>query len=709
MRSRTRRRLPAVAKSKALEEAAQRVAEGIGPDSLLSMRERAQRQLDQQTQQIGAESPNLTGEIVKAAGKVGHAIGDIPSEAQSLATGTNTGQPQTAGGVAPGVVTPQFTTGVQQQVGGDVKAITESASPNQIFQMPSHIYRYLYDVRARRGSGAMIEAAIPLIGGMVGGYALTHSAQGAEDTLLAWRPTQPAGLADASTTPGENAASDSTGFEAGGKKPPASAATGLRAKAITNAVLSPGVAALKLPVQALSAASSSPSALLGEGATMISGHVIYPDSWDRTANATTWKLPNGRVGPTFGQTVANAIGVQHGSNPFNVISGSLDAFMGLAVPDPLGAAGRVYGKAKAGELGGFLGSHVSGISPRTPEQVEATVAQNAGVRSALKSMVGKSEAQIVSQFREFAGIAPQLANKNSLDEVTQVFMDAARTEELFTTSAMPTLHVYSRGKAVGSAVSDLGTPAPTAFDDLLQKFTGKNIPMNSPQAMVAVRDMLKASGESPGVVNNVVNAMAASRDPIHNIQIAKNAMKSLVGRKVIAALPKGHDVLGRSVLDAANSRIDEMMGGAGAGHTGLYGSDPAGADLSYVFTHAGDPEEKAYAAALWFSQADHKSVPSVRDTKQLIHSLANMEKWTSKNAMLSRGLQFEQFIDHTVNERFFQPLALARTGGWATRVSISEAIPNILRQDHSTSRLAASPPRRSSRTGRSRTQRRHTS
>ena len=72
-------------------------------------------------------------------------------------------------------------------------------------------------------------------------------------------------------------------------------------------------------------------------------------------------------------------------------------------------------------------------------------------------------------------------------------------------------------------------------------------------------------------------------------------------------------------------------------------------------------------------------MPSVRDIKQTVLDLAQMERWTAKNAVLSRGLSFEQFVDHAINEKIFQPLALA-TLGWASRVSISEMGMNVLRQ-----------------------------
>ena len=81
---------------------------------------------------------------------------------------------------------------------------------------------------------------------------------------------------------------------------------------------------------------------------------------------------------------------------------------------------------------------------------------------------------------------------------------------------------------------------------------------------------------------------------------------------------------------------------------------------------------------IWFNQADHFIVPSDREIAGTVLGLAQMEAWTRKNAVLSGGLAFEQFVDHVINERFFQPLALA-TMGWASRVSISELAQNAVR------------------------------
>jgi hypothetical protein len=692
----------------------------VGPDALRNPTPE-QVALGPTGTEPGQLAPGQAGKnIVRAVGEVAHGIGAAPRVAQNLATGANNpigsqAQASGAGGIAPGVTTPQFTGAMQTTVGADVKSLGESVSPNQIFQMPSHIYRYLYDVRARRGDTAAIEAAIPLIGGSLAGFALTHSASGGEEggalTLEALgndaidtRGVEEGGAVAADAVGGEaanavgtaNEAGAATGFQANkpfagsaakaaaqvaeqaGPKAGTSAATGMRALSATRTILSPGVAALKAPITALNAVSTSPVALGGQSAEMIAGHVLYPDSWNRTADATTWKLPNGRIGPTFGQTVAATLDLKKGGGTFNVVSGALDAFMSLAVPDPLGAGGRVYGKAEAGDLGGYLGSKFTGMSPRTPEQVEAAVAQSPRIRNSLKAMVDKTPGQIALAFPQFNGLADKLAGKD-FNGVKQVFMDSARFEELMTTSAMPTLGLYSKGKMLVRGTSTLGTAAPTMYDDLLQKFVGKEFNATSAEMVPAVGAMLRSSGENQAVVSQVMTAMNESNDPFQRIMIAKNAMKSMVDRKVIAALPRGHDDLGRSILDAMNKRIDEMMGGAGAGHTGLYGVAPGGTDLSYVFTLPDDPEEKPYAAALFFNQSDRIAIPSTREIKQLVLSLAQMQEWTAKNAFLSKGLAFEAFIDHQVNEKIFQPLALA-TGGWATRVSASEAISNVLRQ-----------------------------
>lgn len=617
---------------------------------------------------------NWAGSLPSAAGNLGESIGHTLNEgfgtpspgetamARAQTTAAAQGQGET------GQMLAAFGAGAKN-AGSNVMSQT-----NAIFTMPSHTFRYLYDIRARHGNAAMFEAAVPLIGGGFGAAILTHDPGAGEETE--------AGIAEALGDSTEPAPEEAPEEPTGPQK------VGQAAKGVTKAVLKPVVAVGKGVSGAVNAVATSPVALGVEAGAMLGGNlpqnpVTRPDSWQRTANATTWRLPDGRIGPTFGQDVAGAVGLKPGAESYNALSGVLDAFMYVAAPDPLGAAGRVVGKYKSAEgLGdSYLGRAIGGgTAPMTPSAVDAAVQQYPQVKLAMKDIAGiDSPGAIAEKYPLFAPVSVRLSKAKTVDEVKDVFKDLARTQELTTTSALPELGPYQAAKSAGRSVTGIFTPAPTTFDDELQKFVGKTMDIGSSTAVPAIGQLLTAAGEDHQVVQQVMDTLASTGDPRMRIEITKNAFKVYVGNEILKALPKSSPQdFKAAVIDSMNSAVDNLFGGEGAGHTGQFGRDKAGGDLSTVYTDPTDPEAGTRAAAIWFNQADRFKIPSQREIKATVLDLAQMQDWTAKNAVLSRGLSFEQFIDSTVNEKIFQPLALA-TMGWATRVSISEAAMNVLR------------------------------
>ena len=350
-----------------------------------------------------------------------------------------------------------------------VGTVAQQFNPNQIMQIPSHTFRYLYDVRARHGNAAMIEAAIPMIGGAAVGYLATHNAKAAEE----------AGLTAADFAGAETAAAPTEAAAAGTEAKAAETTFATRplqgqtAKAIASGVTRAVTAPVTLPIRAVSQVATSPTILGGEAAGMVSGHIIHPDSWQRTANATTWRLPDGKIGPTFGRAVAGAVGLKPGAAAFNALSGTLDAFMFAAVPDPAGAAGRVYGKAVSAEGFGssFLGRHWGGTGPITADGVEAAATQYPSTGRAMEDLAHKTAGEIAADpnYALLAHPDPnsdynllgRLGAAKTKQEAIDVFKEAADTQAIVTTSRLPQLGRYGRpGPRGARSPPSSATPPP---------------------------------------------------------------------------------------------------------------------------------------------------------------------------------------------------------------------------------------------------------
>ena len=647
----------------------------------------------------------------------------------------------------------QLQSGIGTGLTKDINTLGQQINPNTVFTMPSHTFRYLYDVEQRHGPAAALKAAIPLFAGSALALAITHSPAESADAEAALARELGAGTetqAESAMTAAEQAAaaknagkspavqlyehlvqtakedlanarkSGSANYEASAKKrledyqaelnkineqikgPPAaeptepvgspkSTFTGRRAEQLTKNVLSPAVSLVRGGVKAGTALTSSPVTAGAELGTYASGYTLYPDSWNRTQNATTWKLPDGKIGPTFGRWVAGSAGLHPGAQAYNIVSGALDGFMQIAAPDPLGAAGRVYGKAHSAEgLGdSFLGKHVSGGTlPMTPESVRATAEQswkfgpfNRTINALVKA---QTPADVLALDQRWAPIAKRLAEANTRSEVIDVFEELARTQELLTTSRLPTMGPYAAAKrALREKLPNRLNPfipAPMVFTDTMKRFSGKEFPIASDEAIPAIGNLLRSAGEHESVVQSLENILYGVHDPRIRIKIVMNATKAFFTREILSSFgSSGSTELREAVLKAMDEKITALYGGEVAGHTGEFGRSKIGKDLSLVRTDTQDPEERSYSAAIWLGQGQHFKMPMVRDMRREIRALAEMENHTIARGVYSRGSNFAAFIDNWVNERYFQPLALA-TAGWASRVSISEMTLNVLRQ-----------------------------
>lgn len=543
-----------------------------------------------------------------------------------------------------------------------------------IINTPGHIYRYLHDVEARGGPVALAKAAIPMVVGAAVGGLLTGGIGAGE------------GAAEGAELTGVDlAAEGATAEETGGAAETAAGTAskvGQFAKTATRVVAEPPARIIGGAARVLGAVATSPAALGAEGAEYAAGQWggLFHDSWVKTASPN-YTGPGG-IPVSFGRDIASDVGLTRGTTAYTAVSGALDGFFDIGTPDPLAAAGRIYSKARSAEgAKGVLGKFFGGTAIKTPEDVDRIVARYPSRARMVSTMARLNPAQIAHLWPQYAGIADRLGKANTAEDVMNVWRDAARTQELITSSVMPSLSKYTGLKLVlpNTRWANLTTSLPTMLDGELSKFTNREFTAGDPNAVPGIMNVLRMAGERRQVVEDVGNALLGTSDPRAWEKIMENTSKVVLARQVLKALPEAkHAELAQSLLHSIDEYAPRYFGGRGAGFEGHYGYDESGVDVSHVFTDAEDPDHAARSAALFFNQRAKMTFPDWHNFKNDAREIAQMHDWTVGKAVWSKGDAFKSFIDEWVNEKFFKPLALA-TGGWALRVSTSEAIPTILR------------------------------
>lgn len=665
----------AVAHTRALDIAAQRMAQQdaafMSDDTTPEF---GGTQADQQKLAYGhTGKPNLHGAdpLGDVLNPVIHAVTNLPSELQKGVEGNTNKGDSGPGGFGPGTV--QFSQGMQQQVGGDVKAVAQTVNPLALMTTPQHLYRTWADIEAKHGPAAMVEAMIPSIAGAGAAYFLTHSPKATEEAATGAAEL----VAPTADAVGETNAAQRTGQMA--------------RKIVTTAakpVTVPAGAAMRAAVSVGSSPTFLGANIGGLSTRMSKG---FEESWNRTANGS----PRGEVG-SFGRLIATGVekvgraahlpGMESNSMLFNALSGSLDAFSNIAVLDPLGAAGRVIGQAKSAEgLGGPLGKFWGGTAIQSPDDVDRIIKQYPAAQHFVEDAAKLNAGQILLKYGQ-KSLAPEMAARlgqaSSPEAVVHVLKDSARVMELATTTGkMPTLTGYTKIKSaladtkIGSALT---TPLPTMFDEDTKAFTGREFTAGDPNAVESIMHLLRASGESPQVVTDLGTTLLETSDPRRWQQVLSNVSQVAIGRQIQRALGKSPltDEINRSVNQAA----EELFGGRGAGHEGIFGISPEGTDLSTVMTDPGEQTQQARAAALFFNQQGKMVMPTVRDVQKVSKEIAAaVHEMSAPKVLYAKGQNLRDLLDTVVNHKFFQPMALA-TGGWALRVSSSEMLLNAVRQ-----------------------------
>ena len=405
---------------------------------------------------------------------------------------------------------------------------------------------------------------------------------------------------------------------------------------------------------------------------------MWSDIAESRRAASTWRLPNGKIGPTFGQWVAGSVGLSKGATGYNQFSGALDALTYLAAPDPLGATGRVFAKGREAAategntsyLGRLFGA---GTKPMTPSTIDA-------METRYRAQCARS-VRPPGQGPRHQGPPAGFPQVRGTREPTGTGEHQRRSQERLSGRHPHTDAVQRGGPRVaiadrkgGSGTCGEGvsrsptTPAPRAYNPELRKMVGKTVDVGSPEGINALGHFLYAAGMDRNVVETAKSMLLGIGDRNIQVNAAKNVIKYFAGEDVLRTLgrfaPDSPMDFKQEVIKAINKNVDNAFGGSGAGHVGQFASDTKGVDLSTIYAKPGDPEDVSMAAAVSFKQAQQFTIPSLRTWRKDIIDLANIERYTRTRGVLSRGIWFENLIDKYVNEKFFQRMALM-TGTFA--------------------------------------------
>ena len=586
------------------------------------------------------------------------------------------GRPQA--GPAPGVATVQAN--VAPALSQFISPIAQQLNPLTLMGTPQHLFRTWTDIYDKHGPAAMVEAMIPSLLGAGLGFFLTRGSAGSEGGVTLAEDLTGTAFDSASNT--EARASLGIGDLNQAQR------TGQAFRSMVTTAAKPVTLPAGALMRAATAVGTSPTFLgANVGGILTQFEQTFKESWDRTKNGS----PRGEVG-SFGRLVATELanaglpGMEKGSFAFNAVSGSLDAFTNIAIPDPLGATGRVVGQARGEGLGGALGHFYGGTVIRDPQDVDRILAQYGSARAFVKDAAGLNGGAILNKYGT-VGVSPMLANllgsANTEADVVDVLKNMSRSVELATTTGrMPLLTSYTAIKSrfadtrVGAALT---VPAPTAYQAANMEFGGREFTPGDPYAVEMIMHYGRSIGETRQAMDALGSYLLETPDP-RKWQVALSNMSQVaIGRQVARALRSPADApIAEEINRAINAAAEQNFGGRGAGFVGEFGSDFNGYNLSHVFSPT-DEAAQSRVAAVFFSQQGKMVMPTYRDTQKVVNSIADVVKWSSAHGVYAKGQNLRDGIDDWVNHKFFQPLALA-TGGWALRVSSSEILLNMLRQ-----------------------------
>jgi len=396
--------------------------------------------------------------------------------------------------------------------------------------------------------------------------------------------------------------------------------------------------------------------------------------WAATANGKTWINPYGKQFATFGQMLMHVMGIDPNTWYGHVGSGLTDFYTSFIMPDPLGAAGKVFSDARSLEgSSGLLHGLFGGTAIRSADDVDRIYRQYGAFQRTVK-LIAETPAGKLSEL--YKGKLPpdlllDLGKAKTTDEVLDVLKKHAASAEL-TSSNMITLGGYTRTKNAirefarseeglpplaikthRDLVDWLVSPAAGEFKKIANYFsktlaqrgfwidsetgammTDKILRADS-AAIHVIQGRLRQAGMDETVIEQVgKDLLDAAKNENHSafIDIVRNSQKVAWKGFLHANLndPQLADWV-KAIADRSDQMMDQMLGFSGVGTEGLYTSDRAD---SLLVDSKSDPVASAGA-----STAHRAGVPllGARDMRRAVKVLANIGE-NDELQMLARPL-----------------------------------------------------------------------
>lgn len=460
----------------------------------------------------------------------------------------------------------------------------------------------------------------------------------------------------------------------------------------------------------------------GEAATEFTGHILYPNSWQRAASPN-YTDPNTHRPVSIGRDFASAVGLQPGSAPFTVVSGLSDAIGDMTL-DPVANVGGLVSEARGLQgAKGLLGSRFSGTAV-TADSIDTVYDQYPAVRRAFDAIAHSSPGEIAIHnpalnvaapatdgVRHISGFVQALGNASTGEQVKEVMKDALRAGDLTGGFKAPSLTLTRKalqGAAKGlqdwSAVPARAGDEPADFlaaatqqrsrllarvvdatfrsqtrvaedwDPELLRYDSQSLDLMGPTAPKALYQILR-QGEDDKTAMATVERFTSTNDVGQRLGIWHNALSDLLlARAARSATMRGSTLTGvgseaafadpeilRNVQQVAASLSSEGLAG------GVYGASDKG-DLLEPLVDSTDPD-RTYDAGLLQNHTGRVSVPTFAQVRRGGQMLAGGHMLFGKA---------DDFLYDAVTTRFFKRSVLLSLS-FAEHIVAGEMLQSALR------------------------------
>ena len=516
---------------------------------------------------------------------------------------------------------------------------------------------------------------------------------------------------------------------------------------IANAAESITSNSIGLPIRAIGAVgkfAASPEMLAFESEQWGQNALFNSKLWNEAANGPAWEKKYG-VPATIGNAVAQAIGADGTGGA--IIANALNFGTQFLMVDPLGAAGHSFAEIRSAEgMGGRLGQFFGGGAAfDNAENLYNAKVDASGFRRAIRFISSSSAADIMRWRPNLSEVAGQLDDlkvynepdvvrhnvevinpdgtsttvtrvltKDGHDATVNVEATAPKIVKFFTDKAsaqqltrMDVLPIRSSGDFFREVTRDSALGKKFTLLPMFQqgdKIVNGEFPVGDKAAIPAIGVSLRQAGATKGAVDDVMNVLAHTDDPVIWRQTITNIWHGVYDLRLRRSLiesanelsPEDKQEIADSMHKAIDEHISEFLGTAHAAKEGIFGIGPDGTPLSKTdfLEPDGTLRGDQRASALYPSQLSKMQLPKYHQVTTDINGMVVKIRTGIEQTTMIRGLRFTRLdgawvrlqgdylrdtVNHYVNDMWFKPLALA-TPSWAERVITSEGLLNLYRQ-----------------------------